>query len=113
MEDRPEGRLEPDDLYRTRTRTRTPGTHTRPSHVSRTVTKAHIVIEPDTGPITIAELRKASGPANSDGAVGARLLTQDATVTGTGIQVLADSAYGAGDMLAALALTGHTPVIKP
>jgi IS5 family transposase len=33
--------------------------------------KAHIVIEPDTGLITAAELTKASGPENSDGAVGA------------------------------------------
>jgi hypothetical protein len=29
------------------------------------------------------------------------------------VDVLADSAYGTGDMLAALASTGHTPVIKP
>ncbi|CCQ46224.1 transposase DDE domain protein [Pseudarthrobacter siccitolerans] len=75
--------------------------------------KAHIVIEPDTGLITAAELTKASGPENSDGTVGARLLTQDPTISGTSVQVLADSAYGSGDMLAALALTGHTPVIKP
>lgn len=75
--------------------------------------KAHIVIEPDTGLITAAELTKASGPENSDGTVGARLLTQDPTISGTSVQILADSAYGSGDMLAALALTGHTPVIKP
>jgi hypothetical protein len=36
--------------------------------------KAHIVIEPDTRLITAAELTNASGPENSDGAVGARLL---------------------------------------
>jgi IS5 family transposase len=75
--------------------------------------KAHIVIEPDTGLVTAAELTKAAGPENSDGAVGARLLTKDPTITGTGFQILADSAYGSGEMLAALALTGHTPVIKP
>lgn len=75
--------------------------------------KAHIVIEPDTGLITAAELTKASGPENSDGTVGARLLTQDPTISGTSVDVLADSAYGTGDMLAALASTGHTPVIKP
>jgi IS5 family transposase len=75
--------------------------------------KAHIVIEPDTGLITAAELTKASGPENSDGAVGARLLTQDPTISGTGIQVLADSAYGTGDMLAALTSAGLMPVIKP
>ena len=75
--------------------------------------KAHIVIEPDTGLITAAELTKASGPENSDGAVGARLIAKDTTITGTSAHILADSAYGSGDMLAALALAGHAPVIKP
>lgn len=75
--------------------------------------KAHIVIEPDTGLITAAELTKASGPENSDGAVGARLIGADPTIAGTSVDVLADSAYGSGDMLAALARTAHTPVIKP
>ena len=75
--------------------------------------KAHIVIEPDTGLITAAELTKASGPENSDGAVGARLIGMEPTIAGTSVDVLADSAYGSGDMLAALAGTGHTPVIKP
>lgn len=75
--------------------------------------KAHIVIEPDTGLITAAELTKASGPENSDGAVGARLIGMEPTIAGTSVDVLADSAYGSGEMLAALAGTGHTPVIKP
>ena len=75
--------------------------------------KAHIVIEPDTGLITAAELTKASGPENSDGAVGARLLGVDPTIAGTSVHVLADSAYGSGEMLAALAGSAHTPVIKP
>ena len=75
--------------------------------------KAHIVIEPDTGLITAAELTKASGPENSDGAVGARLIGMDPTIAGTSVDVLADSAYGSGEMLAALALTDHIPVIKP
>ncbi|MHC6592917.1 transposase [Arthrobacter sp. C152] len=75
--------------------------------------KAHIVIEPDTGLITAAELTKASGPENSDGAVGARLIGMDPTINGTGVQVLADSAYGSGEMLAALEAAGYTPVIKP
>ena len=75
--------------------------------------KAHIVIEPDTGLITAAELTKASGPENSDGTVGARLIGMDPTIAGTSVDVLADSAYGSGEMLAALARTAHTPVIKP
>jgi IS5 family transposase len=75
--------------------------------------KAHIVIEPETGLITAGELTKASGPENSDGTVGARLIGMDPTITNTSVDVLADSAYGSGEMLAALTRTGHTPVIKP
>ncbi|MDQ0618405.1 hypothetical protein QFZ33_002429 [Arthrobacter globiformis] len=57
--------------------------------------KAHIVIEPDTGLITTAKLTKAAGPENSDGAVGVRLITKDPAITGSsGVQILADSAYG-------------------
>lgn len=37
----------------------------------------------------------------------------DATIAGTSVDVLADSAHGSGEMLAALARTSHTPVIKP
>lgn len=78
--------------------------------------KAHIVIEPDTGLTTAAALTKAAGAENSDAAVGADLLGQDATVEagdGNGVEVLADSAYGTGEMLAALTNAGHTAVIKP
>jgi hypothetical protein len=74
--------------------------------------KAHVVIEPDTGPITAAELTKASGPENSEGAVGARLIAKDPTITSSSVQVLAHSAYGSGEMLAALALTTHAPVSR-
>nr|WP_078027931.1 transposase [Arthrobacter sp. KBS0703] len=75
--------------------------------------KAHIVIEPDTGLITAAELTKASGPENGDGTISARLISLDPTIAGTSVRVQADSAYGSGEMLAALARTAHTPVIKP
>ncbi|BCT77134.1 hypothetical protein SCMU_29760 [Sinomonas cyclohexanicum] len=75
--------------------------------------KAHIVAEPDTGIITVPALTKASGPENSDAAVGAGLLGRDATTAGERIEVLADSAYGTGEMLAAVAAAGHSPVIKP
>ena len=64
--------------------------------------KAHIVVEPDTGLITDARLTKAAGAANSDAAVGVDLLIADDTIAGP-VQVLADSAYGTGDALAALA----------
>ena len=76
--------------------------------------KAHVVIEPDTGLATVAELTKASGPENSDAAVGARLALADPTIeSGEHVEVLADSAYGTGGMLAALDDAGHAAVIKP
>ena len=83
--------------------------------------RAHIVIEPDTGLITETALTKASGPDNSDAAVGARLVKTDPTIDlpkpeqaeGSGLEVLGDSAYGSGDALADLRKAGHTPIIKP
>lgn len=89
--------------------------------------KAHVVVEPDTGLITDTELTKASGADSSDAAVGRRLLGLDDTATGSPapdpesqacegpavLEVLADSAYGSGAMLAALAQAGLTAVIKP
>jgi Transposase DDE domain/Transposase domain (DUF772) len=88
--------------------------------------KAHVVVEPDTGLILGAELTKASGADSSDAAVGQRLLglagqrllglaqSVDRTAaTGDRFEVLADSAYGSGPMLAALHAVGHIAVIKP
>jgi hypothetical protein len=73
---------------------------------------AHLVVEPDTGLITATRLTAAAGAANSDATVGLALLADDDTVAGP-VQVLADSAYGTGDALAALAAAGHIAVIKP
>jgi transposase len=71
--------------------------------------KAHLVVEPDTGIITDTALTPASGADNSDAAVGIDLLAgQDEPV-----EVLGDSAYGSGEMLAAAEQAGHTPIIKP
>src|SRR3954469_4952966 len=80
--------------------------------------KAHVVVEPDTGLITNTALSKATGPDNSDASVGIGLLHSDTTldvesVAGEPVEVLADSAYGTGDALAALEAAGHTAVIKP
>jgi hypothetical protein len=84
--------------------------------------KAHIVAEPDTGIITDTTLTAAAGPGNSDAAVGVELLLAeqpepvphpDPDGPGVGWEVLADSAYGTGDALAALQDAGHTPIIKP
>jgi IS5 family transposase len=81
--------------------------------------KAHVVVEPDTGLITNTGLTKASGPANSDATVGIALLTADPSLAspelavGAPVEVLADSAYGTGDALAAIEAAGHRAVIKP
>jgi len=85
--------------------------------------KAHIVVEPDTGLITDTELTKASGADSSDAAIGRRLLGLDnsteahacehASVEAGRFEVLADSAYASGAMLAALQAAGHRAVIKP
>jgi IS5 family transposase len=76
--------------------------------------KAHIVIEPDTGLMTTVALTKTNGPENSDAAVGADLVTTDPTLEDTGdVQVLGDSAYASGEMLATLNAKGWVPVLKP
>jgi IS5 family transposase len=68
--------------------------------------KAHVVVEPETGLITGADLT----PANAaDGPTGVALLAGEAP----GLQVLADSAYGSGETRAALRDAGHVQAIKP
>lgn len=87
-------------------------------HARKTVSKrrdgfkAHLVAEPDTGIITAARLTKASGPGSADGVVGIDLLAQD-PASGEPMQVLGDSAYGTGEVLAALDTAGHEAIIKP
>jgi Transposase DDE domain/Transposase domain (DUF772) len=71
--------------------------------------KAHVKVEPDTGLITGCALTPAAGPAHSDAAVGIELLDDEPDP----IEVLADSAYGTGELLAAAAAGGHTAIIKP
>ena len=71
-----------------------------------------MVIEPETGLATMVELTKAAGPDNSDATVGARLVVADPTITGP-VEVLGDSAYATGDMLAVLAAKQWTPLLKP
>lgn len=91
-------------------------TETRHAHKSRSRKqdgfKAHIAAEPDTGLITNAVLTKATGAGTGDAAAGAVVLAGDDSFTGPG-QVLADSAYGTGDLLNDLQQAGHDPVIKP
>lgn len=81
-------------------------------HHRRDGFKAHLVVEPDTGLVTAATLTKASGPGTGDAVVGIDLLHRDLSIGGP-VEVLADSAYGTGPMLAALTAAGHTATIKP
>lgn len=68
--------------------------------------KAHVAVEPETGLITNADLT----PANlADGPTGVALLAEEPS----GLQILADSAYGSGDVRAALREAGHQQAIKP
>lgn len=67
--------------------------------------KAHIAVEPETGLVTAAALT----PANAaDGPVGVALLVGEEP----GLEVLADSAYGSGEVRAALAEAKHRTLIK-
>src|SRR3954470_13027156 len=76
--------------------------------------KAHLVVEPDTGLTTAVKATKASGSQNSDANVGAALLSEDTTIAeGQSVEVLAESAYGTGEMLHELDRAGHEPIIKP
>ncbi len=74
--------------------------------------KGHLICEPDTGIITGAKLTQASGAGSHDASVGAELLDADHSINGAA-QVLGDSAYGTGDMVAKLEADGHTNAVKP
>jgi IS5 family transposase len=81
----------------------------RHMHKSRSVYrdgyKAHVAVEPETGIITATALT----PANAgDGPTGIELLAGEEP----GLQVLADSAYGSGEVRTALAQAGHDAAIK-
>jgi hypothetical protein len=71
--------------------------------------KAHVAVEPDTGIITGCQLTVAAGAGASDATVGAELLAEEPDR----LHVLADSAYGTGELLAALTAAGHEAIIKP
>jgi IS5 family transposase len=84
--------------------------HTRKSpEARRDGYRAHVAAEPETGIITGEELTKAAGEDNSDAAVAAQMIAREAEAA----EVYGDSAYGTGDLRAALAGGGHTAVIKP
>jgi transposase len=67
--------------------------------------KAHICLEPDTGIITAVQVTPANSP---DGKAGVELMAEEPS----GLEVLADSAYGSGPTRTALKTAGHRLVIK-
>ena len=68
--------------------------------------KAHLAVEPETGLVTATALT----PANTaDGPTGVAMLAGEEP----GLDVLADSAYGSGEVRAALAAREHRAFIKP
>jgi IS5 family transposase len=71
--------------------------------------KAHLAIEPDTGIITDCALSKASGAGSGDAAVGVDLLAGELEP----VRVLADSAYGSGELRAELVARGDVDRVKP
>jgi DDE family transposase/transposase-like protein DUF772 len=101
--------------------------------------KAHVIVEPDTGLVTACAVTRASGEGSGDATAGIDLLNADTTlrsasaavgaepnphrphdlaaapsaVPAAPVQVLGDSAYGTGQVLAAVHAAGHDPVIKP
>lgn len=76
--------------------------------------KAHVVVEPETGLSTAVRLTRTNGPANSDANVGAELVVSDPTIAaGQDVEVLGDSAYATGEMLARLNAKHWTPLLKP
>ena len=104
--------------------------HTRKSpEARRDGYRAHVAADPETGIITDEKLTGAAGQDNSDPAVAAEFLaaevsaaagdavsSQDTGDDRDGDQPLAwygDSAYGTGDLRAAIGKAGHQAVIKP
>ena len=88
--------------------------HTRKSPENRRDGyRAHVVACPQTGIITGEQLTKAAGEDNSDASVAGQFLAGQAAAGGPGCEWYGDSAYGTGDLRAAISQAGHTAVIKP
>jgi hypothetical protein len=100
--------------------------HTRKSpEARRDGYRAHVAGDPETGIITDEKLTGAAGAENSDAAVAAEFVAAEAAAsrpggdrghddTGRGeLAWYGDSAYGTGDLRAAIAGAGHQAVIKP
>jgi hypothetical protein len=85
--------------------------HTRKSpSARRDGYRAHLAADPETGIITGERLTMASGEENTDAAVAAELVKDEASGP---LAWYGDSAYGTGELRAALAASGQQAVIKP
>jgi len=88
--------------------------HTRKSpSARRDGYRAHLAADPETGIITGEKLTMASGEENSDAAVAAELAAAAAAGQDGPLAWYGDSAYGTGELRAALAADGQRAVIKP
>jgi hypothetical protein len=97
--------------------------HTRKSpEARRDGYRAHVAADPETGIITDEKLTGAAGTANSDAAVAAEFVAAGPPAGGGDghhddpsgqFAWYGDSAYGTGDLRAAIATAGHRAVIKP
>jgi hypothetical protein len=99
--------------------------HTRKSpEARRDGYRAHVAADPETGIITGEKLTGAAGAENSDAAVGAEFVAAAAGDAGADAAArhddddgqlawYGDSAYGTGDLRAAITAAGHRAVIKP
>ena len=99
--------------------------HTRKSpEARRDGYRAHVAADPDTGIITDEKLTGAAGTENSGAAVAAEFVAAEAAAGGAGrdgdrddaggqLAWYGDSAYGTGDLRAAIAAAGYQAVIKP
>ncbi len=88
--------------------------HTRKSPENRRDGyRAHVAGDPETGIITGEQLTRAAGEDNSDAAVAGRFLAGEAGGGGLPCAWYGDSAYGTGDLRAAIIAAGHRAVIKP
>ena len=96
--------------------------HTRKSpEARRDGYRAHVAADPETGIITDEKLTGAAGQENGDPAVAAEFLAAEARRArgrpggdaGCALAWYGDSAYGTGELRAAVAAAGHQAVIKP
>ena len=100
--------------------------HTRKSpEARRDGYRAHVAADIETGIITDEKLTGAAGAENSDAAVAAQFVAAEAAAGDPGgdrdhddagcgeLAWYGDSAYGTGELRAAIAGAGHQAVIKP